>query len=101
MYASTRNQLSVAMVSVSHDHWNKVINWTVAVNAIIRLLINLFNLLHLLVLLYIRIFLQFPSYCAWLSFETMQSSARKIRETIQKALTVPNKRIPLILSSEG
>lgn len=53
----------LAMVSVSHDQWNKVINWTVSVNAIITLLINLFNLSHLLVLLYIR-FLQFSSYYA-------------------------------------
>lgn len=68
MYARTRNQLSVAMVSVSHDHWNKVINWTVWVNAIITLLINLFNLLHLLVLLYIG-FLQFSSYYASLSLK--------------------------------
>lgn len=63
MYTGTKNQLSVPMVSVSHDHWNKVINWTVSVNAIITLLINLFNLLHLLVLLYI-IFLRFSSYYA-------------------------------------
>lgn len=62
-YAQTSSQLSAAMVSVSHDCWNKVINWTVSVNAIIRLLINLFNLSHLLVLLYIR-FLQFSSYHA-------------------------------------
>lgn len=53
----------LATVSVSHDQWNKVINWTVSVNAIITLLINLFNLSHLLVLLYIR-FLQFSSYYA-------------------------------------
>lgn len=63
MYPSTRNQLSGAVVFVSHDHWNKVINWTVLVNAIITLLINLFNLLHLFVLLCIR-FLQFSSYYA-------------------------------------
>lgn len=63
MYPSTRNQFSGAMVSVSHDHWNKVINWTVSVNAIITLLINLFNLLHPFVFLCIR-FLPFSSYYA-------------------------------------
>jgi len=68
MYVGTRNQLPVAMVSVSHDHWNKVINWTVSVNAIITLLINLLNLFHLLVLLYVR-FLLFSSYYARLSLK--------------------------------
>lgn len=62
-YAQTSSQLPAAMISVSHDSWNKVINWTVSVNAIVRLLINLFNLSHLLVLLCIR-FLQFSSYYA-------------------------------------